>query len=638
MTHSCRTCAMRKVKCDKAAPTCSTCRKSKLECLYQPLAPRRRKRKLSEDLDQLAPHEKLACYERMLLQLGVLEPKPVATSAPSQQIPLRFVPWGHSQISKTGKLVTDQGRSRYIDSDLWRNLGDEDDEPDVVSEDDEDEHSFQDLEIPAGNFPPDPLTGAFVGATQQSLLQYHPAYEHAMVLWQTYVENVEPIIKVLHVPSAAKLVESIAREPGTARKVDECLVFAIYHFAIFSMTDDECTKKLGQPRAILRRQYHLAARQALVNASFLKTTEMSVLQALVIFLMSCRNVYDPHTFWILTGVAVRIAQRMGIHRDGAKLGLSPFDVQMRRRLFYQLLPLDANASQMSGVGMTMPPDTWDAEPALNINDDQIWPGMTEPPQEQKGATEMMFCLSRFCIGRVLAQAGKRSNGEFQDHDEADRVISKAESEVEEKFIRYCDVTNPLHFLSVGLARCGITAMRLRVRLHKVKYQTATDEERRELMQLAQKIIDTDCSAHSNASLMRRFRWHVGNFFLWGTWDSLVFVLTTLWAKPELFSPTEIKSAWERMDQVYKNHQELLDTRRALHVAFQKLTVKAWEASRDASESSDLIATLRLLRSRRRGGTTENASSASGHLAFAAKDFDASFSEGLACVGSSESDG
>jgi hypothetical protein len=131
----------------------------------------------------------------------------------------------------------------------------------------------------------------------------------------------------------------------------------------------------------MMQRYHFATRQALVNAYFLKTTEMSVLQSLVLFLLPCRYFYDSHTYWILTGVAVRIAQRMGIHRDGDKLGLSPLDVQMRRLLFYQLLPLDGNASVLSGTGISVMPDAWDTQPPLNIDDDQIWPGMTETPQE-----------------------------------------------------------------------------------------------------------------------------------------------------------------------------------------------------------------------------------------------------------------
>ena len=241
---------------------------------------------------------------------------------------------------------------------------------------------------------------------QQSLLQYHPTHAEALMLWKTHTENVEPICKVLHIPSAFKIVEMASQQPEIASKADECLLFAIYHFAIFSMTEEECVKQFGQSRGALMQRYHFASRQALVNAFFLKTIKISIIQALVLFLIPCRSFYDPHTYWILTGVAARIAQRIGLHRDGEKLGLPPFDVQMRRRLFYQLLPLDSIASRMSGTSVGIVPGTWDTLPPLNINDDQIWRGMTDTPEEQKGATEMIFCLARSCVGKYFAKAGR----------------------------------------------------------------------------------------------------------------------------------------------------------------------------------------------------------------------------------------
>ena len=380
-----------------------------------------------------------------------------------------------------GKLLAGQGKSRYINGNLWRNLRD-----DAMQRMSDDEEEDQVVSGVTGCFASDPVTGAFMGS-QQSLLQYHPTHAEAIMLWKTHIENVEPICKVLHIPSTFKMVEMASQQPAMASKADECLLFAIYHFAVFSITQEECAKKFGQSRATLMQRYHFATRQALVNASFLKTTEMSIIQALVLFLLPCRHFYDPHTYWILTGVAIRIAQRMGLHRDGEKLGLPPFDVQMRRPLFYQLIPLDSIASQMSGTGIAIMPDTWDTQQTLNINDDQIWPGMTETPEEQKGATEMIFCLVRSCIGKFFAKAGRSMHGanswQFKDYNEVEQVISKAENEVE-KYIRYCDIVNPLHFLTVGLARSAITAMRLRVWLPKVRNQTVTDAERRELFQLS----------------------------------------------------------------------------------------------------------------------------------------------------------
>ena len=123
-----------------------------------------------------------------------------------------------------------------------------------------------------------------------------------------------------------------------------------------SISDAECLEEFAEPRGKLLSRYHDALRLALVNASFLKSTDFAVLQAFVLFLLSVRNIYDPHTFWILTGVAVRIAQRMGLHRDGEDLGgLKPYEVEMRRRVFWQLLPLDGLAAQLSGTGICIGP-------------------------------------------------------------------------------------------------------------------------------------------------------------------------------------------------------------------------------------------------------------------------------------------
>ncbi|KAF4637676.1 hypothetical protein G7Y89_g399 [Cudoniella acicularis] len=419
------------------------------------------------------------------------------------------------------------------------------------------------------------------------------------MLWKTHIESVEPICKVLHIPSTFKMVEMASQQPSMASKADECLLFAIYHFAVFSMMEEECTKKFGQSRAMLMQRYHFATRQALVNASFLKTTEISIMQALVLFLLPCRHFYDPHTFWILTGVAVRIAQRMGLHRDGEKLGLPPFDVQMRRRIFYQLLPLDGIASQMSGTGTGMMPDTWDTQQPLNVNDNQIWPGMTETPEEQKGATEMIFCLARSCVGKFFLRAGKSMHGagpsEFKDYNEVEPLICEAERELEEKYIRYCDVVNPLHFLTIGLARSAITAMRIRTRLPKVRNQTVTAAERRELFQLSQKIIDTDTALYAHTSLSK-YLWHVRSFFVWGSWDSLIFVLTSL-RRSDLLSPTETDAAWSKVEQMYNSHSELLESKGALHIAVGRLTLKAWDANPPTSSVPEpaFITTLHSLR-------------------------------------------
>lgn len=508
-----------------------------------------------------------------------------------EPISLRF---NEPETSRIGKLVGGQGRSRYVNSNLWYDLGDDE----VQRMSDNEQEAQVDIGV-TGHFASDPLTGAFMGS-QQSLLHYHPTHMEAMMLWKTYIEHVEPLCKVLHIPSTITMVKMASQQPAMVSKADECLLFAIYHFAVYSMGENVCAKDFGESRTTLLQRYLFATRQALVNACFLKTTDMAVLQALVLFLLSCQHFYDPHTYWILTGVAIRIAQRMGLHRDGEKLGLLPFEVQMRRRLFYQLLPLDLGASQISGTGIGIMPDTWDTQQPLNINDDQIWPGMTQVPEEQKGATEMIFCLARSCIGMFFARAGKSMHGagvgQFNDYNEVESVIKELENIVEENYIRYCDIVDPLHFLTIIWARSAIIAMRLRVRLPKVRNQTITKAERRELFQLSQKIIDADTAAYAHASLRKYYQWHMTSFFVWGSWDSLIFVLTSL-CRSDFLSPAETDAAWSRVEQVYSNHDELLESKRALHIAVGRLTVKAWDANPARSNVPEpaFVATLRSLR-------------------------------------------
>lgn len=592
MYYTCQTCAKRKVKCDKLAPVCARCRKGGFECIYLELRERSRKRKLNSDVV-----ERLARYERILKQHGLLDSeKPVVEEMAPRDSASDF----RSGVPKIGKLLTGQGKSRYIDSHMWYKVGD--DEIQHFSDyEEEDDMVLGDTHI-TGSFPSDPLSGVLIGPPQ-SLLQYHPSHEDAMFLWNTHTENVEPLCKVLHIPSIGKMIDSVSQNPEMASKTDECLLFAIYHAAVFSMTGEQCTNQLRRTRSTLMQRFHAAARQALVNASFLKTTEISVLQALFLFLLSSRQFYDPHTYWILTGTAARIGQRMGLHRDGEKLGVPPFDVELRRRLFYQVFPLDSRASQLAGVNLISLPESWDTRPPLNINDDQIWPGMTEKPVERKGATEMIFCLSRSYVGKSLARAGHPINGtgpwNFADQHEAEKVISAVESEVEEKFIRYCEIVDPLHQLTIGLVRSSMIAMRLKIRLPKVRDQSATDVEWIELFQLAQKTLDTDAAVHACIGTSR-YQWHIKPFFLWGARDSLIFIFATISKRRDLLSTGAIDSAWASVAKLYQNHDELFDGKQALHVALRRLALRTWDSycSSCGAPEPEFIRALRRLRKAR----------------------------------------
>jgi hypothetical protein len=305
------------------------------------------------------------------------------------------------------------------------------------------------------------------------------------------------------------------------------------------------------------------------------------LQAYILLLLSVRSTYDPHTLWVLTGVAVRIGQRIGIHRYAAEKQLNPFDAQMRRRIFWQLLPLDGQAAQLDGTGLAIATDTWDTHQPVNINDEDMWPGMDHAPVERQGATDIIFCLARSEMGRMLKKV-RSSNGNWthtwdqMDPDKLGALLDELEELVESKYVRYCDVSVPVQFLTIAMCRTGLNSMRMRVLLPR-KDSKSTREERTMLWKLSVKILDSDINVRTNHNL-RRFFWHLESLFF--QWDPIIWILTEL-RQPE--PVMGIEAAWTKITQTFNCRPEVQAQQRAIDVALARLTIKVWDQTRTRCE-------------------------------------------------------
>ncbi|KAH1310167.1 Transcription factor vrtR1, partial [Aspergillus fumigatus] len=247
-----------------------------------------------------------------------------------------------------------------------------------------------------------------------------------------------------------------------------------------------------------------------------------------------------------------------------------------------------------GTGISISPTSWDTKPPLNINDDQIFPGMTQKPQEQRGASEMIFCLSRIELSHFYIRTGikmKEIGGtiQFKDAEEIERLIDEVEDLIETKFLRYCEILDPLHVFTMGIVRSATNAVRMRAQMPLLLKQTITDAQTRCLCALAEKILDTNSAIYRNPS-MNRFRWQMQAFFLW---DALLCILLSL-TEVGFYSTSELNSTWNRVAEVYANHEDLIKRKKALHVTIGRLTLKAWIANPPSNSSPEpaFITTLR----------------------------------------------
>ena len=76
-----------------------------------------------------------------------------------------------------------------------------------------------------------------------SLRQCHPSPSHVSYLWDVYKDNVEPLLKLLHVPSTEAIFRDARKNPDNLSPGHQALVFSIYYAAITSLEPDEVSSR-----------------------------------------------------------------------------------------------------------------------------------------------------------------------------------------------------------------------------------------------------------------------------------------------------------------------------------------------------------------------------------------------------------
>lgn len=91
---------------------------------------------------------------------------------------------------------------------------------------------------------------------------------------------------VFHAPTIQQQILDASTDLENMPDSMEALMFAIYYAAVVALPPEECEAMFGIPQPAIVNKYMLAAQQALNNAKLLKSLDLTVLQALVVFLVS----------------------------------------------------------------------------------------------------------------------------------------------------------------------------------------------------------------------------------------------------------------------------------------------------------------------------------------------------------------
>lgn len=594
--HSCILCQSRKVRCDKSKP-CSNCIKAGVECrVIPPQPPRRRKKRVAErDLV-----ERLRKYEALLTQNGIefdgLGPDVKITDPGSVQegdeLDSEFVRIKDPPTEVDPELISSPGETPHVPrtfkwfpfhkefrvtNEMIRESSDEDDMGITIN------HAYDKIFDNSDGFP------FIVGAgPYKSLTDQHPSAIHIFQLWQLYLNNVNPLLKLTHTPTLqGRIIEASANLDKVSKSL-EALMFSIYFVALTSLQDDQETLEVfGEERPVLLRRYHAACQQALHNAGFMRTPDLTLLQSYLLYLISVRHYMDPRSLFCLSGIGVRLAYRMGLHRDGAQFNLSPFEVEERRRLWWTLAGFDRRIGEMTGSTITAISNGGDCKLPLNINDADLHLDAKDPPKPHAGATEMIFALPRLEFSKapgsdkmksVLSEANPQAVTNLADHRLLN-YLQRYETYLEDTYLKYCDPKVPLHFFSLMMSRGTISKLKVLAGFFKVALSTPaplSQAEKEELFIESIKMIEYDSMIQANESL-KGYLWYTNMHFPFPGYVCLI---------KELRHRTTgelCERGWQTMFENHELRKMTTRLRSPMHIALNQLFVKAWDA-REAAEA------------------------------------------------------
>jgi hypothetical protein len=381
---------------------------------------------------------------------------------------------------------------------------------------------------------------------------FYPTPSQLLTVFDIFQEHIDPVAKIFHRSTLRSTVLDSLENAETSQKdkAKTVVVFALFYAAITGVNPHDCERLFGDQQLPLLQRYRFAMEQALARAHFLDTQNLDVLAAMVLFLLCVRRHDTSRYVSSVLGVVLRNARAMGLHRDGTNFGLSPYETEMRRRIWWHICVLDLRSSEDHGYEPEIHDWSYDTKFPSNINDADITPDQAEAPTERTTSSDMTFCLLRCEMTiavRKLHYHDPLGKGPALSALQKRQMVEATERHWHERYIDQCDITKPVDWVSATWAKMMLAKMWLAVS-NPLLFQDGT----RNAIPLSSRRLALDKAivvlelANLLETSPRASRWQW--LFLTHTqWHAVVFVLAYLCQRPK----DELNDrAWKAIDNVY----------------------------------------------------------------------------------------
>ncbi|CAI7647343.1 unnamed protein product [Penicillium viridicatum] len=595
---ACVLCQQRKIKCDRTFP-CVNCVRAGEQCEQ---ATRQRRRRFAER-DLLA---RLRHYESLLRQHNIkFDPLHTPTRdrrSPSEEGRDAIPEGGQSESTApdtNSRLLREKKTTKPKSLNIWYAMSQKttdskgDDGND--GEDDENDNGFL---LDNHDVPHAVIKKAwyhmFQGKTNDHLLfgspagnvddlsAFHPTQVQIFRLWQIYLDNVNPLLKVTHTPTLQTRIIDAASDIANINPTLEALMFSIYCVSILSLTEDQCGTLFGSPKKDLLIPYQSACQQALRGCSILGSSDRESLTALYLYLVSIRPDTDPASLSSMLSVAIRIGQRIGIHNESTYGRCSALEAEMRRRLWWSLIIFDNRICEMSDYQTSSLAPTWDCRVPLNVSDFELQPDIKSALDANNRPTEMLFAVVRSELAEFVRHSTFHLDftnpflntiaPQSTTINETEQLLA-LEKTIEQKYLASCNPENPLHFMTIWTMRGYLAKNRLLQYYSQYSAMSVQqiDSQRNVGISHALRMLECDTNLMTSP-LTKGYLWLVHFHF---PFPAYIHLLQDLKRRPV---EEHTDHTWEVMSNNYEvRMMDAKDDDRPLFIVFSRIVLQTWEA-------------------------------------------------------------
>ena len=263
---------------------------------------------------------------------------------------------------------------------------------------------------------------------------------------------------------------------------------------------------------------------------------------------------------------------------------------MRRRLWWALILFDTRMAELASSSTTTLDNTWDCKIPLNVSDTDLRPEMKVPPTTRGEPTDAVFVVIRSELGDYIrhskihldfANIALKSISKHAQNSSAPEIVSfvKLEEMIENRYLKFCDPENPIHFLATWMARAHLAKYHLME--HNLKFSSSSTSHVEAQYDAATgsalRVLESDTKIMTSP-LTKGFVWLAQIYFPFPAYYQIAQDLKRRPTCDQAHRAWDIMSDdWEAWFNVH------FDKDSPIFQIFSKIVLQAWEAYEGASK-------------------------------------------------------